>query len=173
MEHNNLDGLPAETDSEHHESIDPQWANRHEYLEYLMKKVRLQYSYFRPDRKTNSYHDGIVCVGWVWDEITKQIKYSAAFCSPVDSFCREEGRWYIINRFLKYFWVVVDCDCRPTRGEAAMLIKDHYHEQSRDIKRLGLSLGLKGPIPRWAKTIPDITYTGNQNKSNGFRMENK
>lgn len=139
-----------------------QWSSRHEYLEHLQKLTSLQYTYFRPDMKTNSYHDGIICVGWKWDELTKQIRYAAAFCSPVDSFCREEGRWYITNRFLRDFWVVVDCDHRPTRGEAAMLIKDHYHEHVDAPERFGPSLGLKGPIPRWAKTIPDIVYSKNQ-----------
>jgi hypothetical protein len=135
------------------------WATRRDYLRDAQTRTGLQFNYYRPDRTLNSYHEGIICVGWVWDKITRQIKYSAAFCSPVDSFCREEGRWHIMMRFLKDFWVVIDCDNRPTRSEAALKIKEHYQEHTEDMRRFGPSLGLKGPIPRWAKSIPESVYT--------------
>ncbi len=114
----------------------------------LINPDNLHWLYYRPDKNKNKSSNGIVCVGWTWDDICKHIKYTVSICSPKDQFKRTDAKRVILGRYKADYWAVVECDERPTLAQARCIIAKNYNENAKDDDgKFAKRLGFLGLIP--------------------------
>ena len=127
----------------------------------LINTNNLHWIYYRPDRKKNKFNIGIVCIGWTWDEICKHIKYTVSICSPKNQFCRVDAKRVILGRYKIDYWVVVECNERPTLAQAKLVIAENYNENAKNDypeNRFAKRLGFKERIPKHGKKAFILEY---------------
>ncbi len=107
----------------------------------------LLYVYVKGDFYNDSAnHRGIMCFGFKYDDVCKEIRYSASLCSPKDNFCKAKARNIISGRFNKGFFATVSSDEKPKYRDAANMIIQNFTSDTNIGK---VSMGFKHGNPKW------------------------